>query len=722
MTSSNSADTARDILIGVDVGGTFTDAVVIMGRENFRAKSPSTYPEIGRGVLAACQLAAEAAGYALPDLLPRVKKFGLGTTAVTNVIATRNGLRTGLLTTKGFEETLRLARGRTQDVGGWLKPVDALVEARAIVGIDERVDRNGTVLKALDAAEVIAAGRYLADEVGVESIAVSFLWSFLNQTHEREAARLLRESLPGMPVSAGVELRPVIREYERTTLAVLNAYAKGAYRGVDDLAKELRAAGLQAPVLLCHSGGGAISIEQAREQPVWLAASGPAAGVAAAARIALDAGEDKVLTCDLGGTSFDVAHLAHGAPARTQRGDLMGFWTALPRVDVESVGAGGGSLSWIDERGMLRVGPKSAGSSPGPVCYGRGGTQPALTDALLVLGYIDPDRFLGGAMKLDRGAALAACEKLGGELGLDVRDAAWGIREIALAEMVKAVRARLSNHALAAAEHCLISYGGCGALFAADVARLAGLQRVLVPELASVLSAYGAATMDIRRERLTTLLMKLPGDGEVIDRTFATLREAVWQDLAADGVPEADREVRFEADMRFMLQRWELTIALPGEPVLGDGGKQAEALFREEYLRRFGAASTTTTGIVELVGIRAIGIGRMAGSEILPELVSGRGTARRVVEGGSEDAPPSAAGAAATSPRQARGGSGERMVSLRRGAAPEPVAVHDSASLTPGDIFTGPALVDASDTTIWVPSGMTARVDAQRTLVIEARS
>ncbi len=282
MNKASGAGDVRDILIGVDVGGTFTDAVVIVGGANFRAKSPSTYPEIGRGVLAACRLAAEAAGHELADLLPRVKKFGLGTTAVTNVIATRTGLRTGLVTTKGFEETLRLARGRTAEVDGWLKPVDALVEARAIVGIDERIDRNGAVLKALDPADVIAAGRYLADEVGVESIAVSFLWSFLNQSHEREAARLLREALPGMPVSSGVELRPVIREYERTTLAVLNAYAKGAYRGVDALADDLRAAGLTAPVLLCHSGGGAISIEQAREQPVWLSASGPAAGVAAA--------------------------------------------------------------------------------------------------------------------------------------------------------------------------------------------------------------------------------------------------------------------------------------------------------------------------------------------------------------------------------------------------------------------------------------------------------
>ncbi|MCB2078368.1 MAG: hydantoinase/oxoprolinase family protein [Novosphingobium sp.] len=685
----------RDVLIGVDVGGTFTDAVVIVDGRNHRAKSPSTYPDIGRGVLESCRLAAQSAGLDFTDLLPRVRKFGLGTTAVTNVIATRRGMRVGLVTTNGFEETLRLARGRTQDVDGWLQSIDALVEPRAVVGIDERIDRNGKVLTPLDPEDVVAAARYLADEVGVESIAVSFLWSFLNPEHEREAARLIREALPGMPVSAGVELRPVIREYERTTLAVLNAYSRGAYAGVDELAESLRGQGLEAPVLLCHSGGGAISIEQAREQPVWLAASGPAAGVAAAARVAEELGEAKVLTSDLGGTSFDVAHISGAAPARTQRGDLMGFWTALPRVDVESVGAGGGSLTWIDERGMLRVGPVSAGSAPGPVCYGRGGEQAALTDALLVLGYIDPARFLGGTMTLDRQGALQASGRLGDGLGLDATEAAWGVREIAVAEMVKAIRARLSSHALAASEHCLVSYGGCGALFAAEVAKLAGLTRVLIPELASVLSAYGAATMDIRRERLTTLLLKLPGDVDLIGRTLAELREQVWADLAADGVPEADREVRFEADMRFFLQRWELTIPLPEQPATGDGGEQMAALFREEYLRRFGAASTTTSGIVELVGIRSVGIGHMAGSDVastIPAAVEQR------------DAAPS----------------GERAVHLRRGMDPDTVAVFEGADLMPGDRFIGPALVDAPDTTIWVPGGMEARMDGNRTLIVEA--
>jgi N-methylhydantoinase A len=350
---------------------------------------------------------------------------------------------------------------------------------------------------------------------------------------------------------------------------------------------------------------------------------------------------------------------------------------------------------------MLRVGPHSAGSSPGPACYGRGGTSAALTDALLVLGYIDPERFLGGTMTLDREGALAACARLGDGLDLDAVEAAWGVREIAVAEMVKAVRARLSLHALSAPEHCLISYGGCGALFAAEVARQAGLKRVYVPELASVLSAYGAATMDIRRERLCTMLARLPAsDPAVIDRAFAEVHEPAWADLAADGVPEADRLIRYEADMRFLGQRWELTVVLPADPQTRDGGREAEALFRDEYLRRFGAAATGTKGggVVEWVGIRAVGIGRIG------------------VSLGDSGTNATAKAAVNTEPASALG---TRPVHLERTNSPAEVSTYDAAALQTGQDITGPGLIDGADTTIWLPAGMTARVDPDRTLIIE---
>jgi N-methylhydantoinase A len=297
-------------------------------------------------------------------------------------------------------------------------------------------------------------------------------------------------------------------------------------------------------------------------------------------------------------------------------------------------------------------------------------------------------------MRLDADGAASAFGRLGETLGLDPVEAAWGIREIALAEMVKAVRARLSVYALTAADHSLVSYGGCGALFAAEVAQKAGLKRVLIPELASVLSAFGAATMDIRRERLASLVMWLPGDPTRIDQAFAEVQAGALRDLDADGVPEQDRVVKFEADVRFAGQRWELPLALPDEPALGDGGRQIEEIFREEYLRRYGAAATTTSGVVELVALRGIGIGRMAGGGAAPEPVT------------------------ASAQRPARP-VGTRLVSLDRGQPPVPVNMFDESVLTAGEFLVGPALIDGSDTTFWIPRGLGATMDGHRTLVIE---
>ena len=690
----NGETVAAGLLIGVDVGGTFTDAVIISGDRTWRAKSPSTYPEVGHGVLAACRLAAEASGQTLEALLPNVQRFGLGTTAVTNVIATRGGLRVGLLTTAGFEEMLRLARARVAPVDGWNAHLPSLVVEGGVIGLEERIDRDGVVLTPLDPEAVREAGRRLVEELKVDSIAVSFLWSFVNPSHEDQAIAVLRETFPGVVVTGAAGLRPVIREYERTTLAVLNAYSFGAYTGIETLADQLRQAGLKAPVLLSHSGGGTISVGEAREQPVWLAESGPAAGVTAAAVLATMSGEAKALTCDLGGTSFDVSHIDAGAPARVQRGDLMGIWTALPRVDVESVGAGGGSIAWVDERDMLRIGPRSAGSSPGPVCYGRGGVEPTLTDALLVLGYIDPGRFLGGRMTLDRAASVAACGRIGAPLGYDAGETAWGIREIALAEMGKAARTRLAVHALSATDHPIVSYGGCGSLFTGEVARSIGAPRVLVAELASVLSAFGAATMDVRRERVRSMLRKLPTEPAAIDEPMARLREQAWQDLAADGVPEADRTVLFEADVRFAGQRWELAMALPEAPAAGDGGAEIDALFRQEYLRRYGPAATGSSGVVELVALRAIGVGRVG----VPDLLHA-------------NAKPSTLRPATPA--------GSRPVRLDRLGPSADVPMFDGEALAPGDELTGPALVDGADTTTWIPVGARAYVDNNRTIIVE---
>jgi len=684
-----------DIWVGVDVGGTFTDAVLTDGTKFWTAKFPTT-ANVSDGILGACGLAAERSGTTLREVLPRVKRFGLGTTAVTNAIASRRGARVGLLTTKGFEETLSFTRGRLVSTDQRLHHGAQLVAPEDIIGIHERVDRHGAVVQPLDPDEVVAgAARLVA--AGVEAIAISFLWSVVNPDHESRAAKAIAQHWPQLWVTSAAELLPVLREYERTTLAVLNAYVSATFSGVEELAERLAADGLVAPLLLVHSGGGTISVAEARNRPVWLAESGPAAGVSAAAALAVRSGVQRCITCDMGGTSFDVSHVEDGAPSRVSRGDLMDIWTALPRVDVESIGSGGGSIAWIDARQMLRVGPQSAGSSPGPVCYGRGGMAPTVTDALVVLRYIDPDNFLGGDMVLDRAAAISACADLGARLGLDAEAAAWGIREIALAEMTRAVRTRLAMQGLDPREHPLISYGGCASLFTADIAKALSAPRVIVPDIASVLSAQGAATAQVRRERLRTVLRRMPIDLAALEQIAGDLAKQVDADLAADGVAAGDRTVLVEADLRFFRQLWDLTIPLPAGPIDERVLDRVLDEFRAEYVRRYGAGSMMTGTPIELVALRAVGTG--------PPVL--------------RDAPAPALAIDDTTLSVLRSG---RTRAVRVGAdeaAYVEVDIFGDGELVPGWAVSGPALIDRSDTTIWVPDRVRASKDANGSILLE---
>lgn len=679
------------LCIGIDVGGTFTDCVLSDGATSWRAKSPTTPADLGDGVLAAAALAARRRGAELAPTLAEVERFGLGTTAVTNVLASGTGRRVGLLTTAGFEQMLDFARGaRVPDADGWLVRPAQVVDPAAVVGVDERIDRTGAVLRPLDPAAVAAAVHHLVDAQQVDALAVSFLWSFLEPAHERAATEIAAREFPDLPVFAGAALHPAAREYERTTHAVLNAYVSGAITGITDLEARLRALGLRVPLLLVHSSGGSITPAEAARAPLGLAVSGPAAGVAAAVRVAAAAGTDAVVTCDMGGTSFDVSVVTGGAPARRTRGEVMGVWTALSHVDVESIGAGGGSLGWIDARGMLRVGPRSAGSEPGPACYGRGGTGATVTDALVVLGYLAPDRFLGGDHVLDAAAAHAACAALGAPIGLDAAETAWGIREIAMAGMVKATRARIAALGLDPRAQALCSFGGSGALFTPDIAVAVGAPRVLVPELASVLSAFGAAATDIRRERIRSVPHRLPGDPTVLERAAAELGVAMRDELTRDGVAADAAAVSFEADLRFLRQSFELRI--PYAPGV-TGPDALVASFHDEYARRYGRGAITLDVPVEVVAVRAVGTGSTVQAP-LPERAPGPGGAAPVA--------------------------GIRTVRTGRASdAHRDVPVHDGGALTAGHLVTGPALVDGADTTVWVPAGAEAHVDAHGGLVVD---
>jgi N-methylhydantoinase A len=679
--------------IGVDVGGTFTDVVLSDGTRVWRAKSPSSTTALGEGVIAGCRLVAQRAGTTLERLLPQVARFGLGSTAVTNVIAARTGRRVGLITTQGFEDLVPIARVRREPREGWLVPPDGLIERDWILGVAERVDRDGKILQALDSDEVVRAARTLLEKQRVEAIAVSFLWSCANPVHEQQALQAIRSANPDVPLVSGAALHPVVREYERTTFALLNAYTSGALSGIDELVEELQQLGLSRPPLLIHSGGGSISVAEGRRAPAVLAESGPAAGVVGALAVCRAEKITDAVACDMGGTSFDMSIIRQSEPLRRTRGNLMGVWTALAMVDIESVTAGGGSIGWADSMGFLRVGPRSAGARPGPACYGRGGINPTVTDALVVLGYIDPQHFLGGEMRLDSEAARNACARLGSEMGTDAIKAAWGIREIAKVEMIRALRAQFARRGLDPREFAIISMGGCGGLFNPLIAQELGVRRVLIPELTSVLSAFGAANADIRRERTRSIGMLLPAAGESLAVIATELTQTVAEDLAADGIAAADRTVAFEADLRFMRQQFELTI--PCDP--GFSAQAQDNLitaFTSEYQRRYGKGALVSGAPVELVSLRVVGRGQTVRAELVHSFAS-----------------------PAAQTQQKR----KRQIWVGDGSHVQPMSVDvlSSVDLRPGELIQGPALLDGADTTIWIPPQVTARLSEHRTIDME---
>lgn len=673
--------------LGVDVGGSFTDVVCSTEARTVRAKAPTDPQDIGAGVIAACEKAAAQLGVSLDQLLPQVTRFGLGTTAVTNALTAHEGLKVGLLTTQGFESLALTARGDRISRDGWLELPWVPIEPSCILGLPERLDRHGHVLGALSASEATSAARRLVEGEGVEALAISFLWSYVNPVHEELAAEAVRGLYPDLPVFCGAALQPVRREYERTMVAVMNAFCANALGGIEQLERRLKGLGLTAPLLLLQASGGTATVTEARRAPLRLAASGPAAGVAAAAELARTQHITEAVCGDVGGTSFDVAVIASGQPVRGHRSKLHGVAVAQSHVEVESVGSGGGSVGWIDRRGMLRVGPRSARSAPGPACYGRGGTEATITDALLLLGYIEGETFLGGSMRLDRDAATTACAALGAQVGLDAMATAWAIRETALADMVSAMRSLVSANGLKAPDLSAIAYGGGGPLFMASVSQAVGIPRMLSPALASVLSAFGGGSADVRLERSCAVGRVLPLEADVIDRNLSELRRLVMQDLDANGIAAEAQEVRFEADVQFLRQSADLTLttSLPfDEPRL------REAFF-ESYAALFGKGTIVEGAKIELVSIRAVGIGRTDRVRM-----------------------PSRVSAAAGIPPAA----GARLVWLAPDA-PEEVPLYQATALLPGHLLRGPALVDAVDNTLWVPRGGTGSVDAFNTITLE---
>src|SRR5690242_2797063 len=653
------------MLLGVDVGGTFTDAALLTPGGLVTAKAPSTPGDQSEGVLDAVRAALGAARATASD----VERFVHGMTVGTNALLEGKVARTALLATEGFvdlEELRRQARPDLYRLGAGHPP--PLVPPELRVPVPERMGPDG-VLRPLDEERLGELVRERCSDI--ESAAVCLLWGFRHRAHEEAVAELLARELPEVHVSTSHETAGVFREYERCATTIVDAALSPLLRRyLERLAERARDAGLPEPEVML-SGGGVAGAGTAARHGSWTVLSGPAGGAVGAARSAQRAGADDVVALDMGGTSCDVSVAFGGRAGETGGREVGGRALALPMVDVHTIGAGGGSVAWRDAGGALRVGPRSAGAVPGPACYGRGGEEATVTDANLLLGYLDSDSPLAGGVELDRGAAELAISALAESLGLTPEDAATGIVRVASAEMARAVRVMTVERGIDPRDLALLAFGGAGPLHACAIADELGMRRVLVPQASGVLSALGLIVSERRRDLVESVL--LAGEG----LTQQAIADAVDR-LAARGREElesSDGEVRAGYDLRYAGQAFELTV--PGDP--SPDPNELRRAFDAAHEQRYGYSDPDA--VLELVTIRV--------SVALP--------------GGDLAAPP-AAGAAEPGTRRATFG-GETM---------------DTTVLRGGfGHVRGPAVCELREATLVVPPGWSGAADGDGTIVLE---
>jgi N-methylhydantoinase A len=657
------------MLLGVDVGGTFTDAVLYDGRSLHTAKAPTTPEDQSQGVLAAVDAALERAGASAED----VEVFAHGMTVGTNALLEERGARTALIATHGFTDLLDVARQDRPRLYHLCAPKPRpLVDDELRFGAAERVGPDG-VLEPLADEEI---DRILAavGDTGAESVALCLLFSYLEPAHERALAERLRAELPEVHVSASHEVLPQFREYERCSTTVIDAYLSPLLaRYLARLGESASDRGLPEPQVMKSSGGVAPSSEAARAGAQSVL-SGPAGGAVAAGLLAELSGDGNAIGLDMGGTSCDVCVVDGGRVRRTDARRIGGRVIQLPMVDVHTVGAGGGSIAWRDEGGAMRVGPRSAGAEPGPASYGRGGTEATVTDANLLLGYLDPGSSLAGEVALDRGAADEAVAGLASALGLEPLEAAEGIVRVANQEMVRALRVVTVERGIDPREYALMPFGGAGPMHAAALAEELGITRLLCPRASGVLSALGLVAADRRRDTARTVM--LSGEELTADRVASEVSDL--RDAIGAGLAGAELEPTYE--LRYRGQAFEL--AVPGRP-RPDPAELAEA-FATEHERRYGYRDPDAE--VELVNVRLA-----------------------LVVGGP-DARPSASrsGELERSRRRARFGGGWVYTEVLRGEPAE------------GEAVEGACILELPEATLVLPPGWNAAVDELGTIVATA--
>ena len=688
--------------IGCDIGGTFTDIILQQPDGRLFVNKTSTTPsEPGQAVVAGIRAVLAQSGTA-PE---RVGELVHGTTVASNAILQKIGARTGVLTTRGFRDVLEIGRIRTPTMFdlAWNKP-EPLSPRRYRLEVGERMAADGSVVRPLDPEEVRDAARRLVAE-GVEAIAICFINSYANAAHELAAKRILESEFPQLLVSASCDVLPEMKEYERTSTTVVNAYILPVMRTyLARLQRDLLAIGVRAPIQVMASNGGMMGIGAASERPVFAVASGPAGGVTGAARLGASAGAQDLIVFDMGGTTAKASIIEGGAPSLTNEYEFRdgisspsrfvkggGYVLKVPAIDIAEVGAGGGSVAWVDAGGLLCVGPQSVGADPGPACYQLGNQRPTVTDANMVLGYLNPVALAGGTLRVNPEAAReAVAQQVGTTLGLSVLDAAHGVRHVANVNMARAIRAVTVERGRDPRDMTLVAFGGSGPTHAVDVARLLGMRRVIAPVMAGVFSAAGMLTADAERDFLRAVTRPLDACPPAqLDAIVAALRQQGLAALGAEGYDASAVSMVVKADLRFVGQSSELTIALR------EGAMEAATLdaLRETFLRSyretFGYAADEP---IELVNIRVS--------------VRGHREDRLSFAGVRVD------GAALAAER------GRRQASFARGAPliETPVVARGEVDATER---AGPLIIESYDTTIVVPPGVRVRADAVGNILLD---
>lgn len=590
-------------IVGVDIGGTFTDLVGCIDGKIVTSKTSTTPADPTRGVATSLELAHCE--------LPELAEVLHGSTIAINTVLERKGAKTALITTQGFRDVYAIGRGnRIEAFNLNFHRPKPLVERRYTYEVSERVNASGQIITPIDTAQVEALASQLKAD-GVEAIAVCFLHSWANPDHERIAGDILRRVNPDLFVTLSHEILREFREYERTSTTALNAYVGPRVSNyLDTLDQYLRGEKFAGQLHLMRSNGGVMSLDQAQSQPVSMMESGPVAGMIGAGRLARHLGLDQCIGFDMGGTTAKSSLITNGEPA-IEEGYVIGDHASgqpmqLPVVDIVEVGAGGGSIAWVDEAGGLHVGPRSAGADPGPACYGKGSTDPVVTDADLVLGRINGGRFLGGAMGLDVAAAERAIEmKVGKPLSLPVKEAAFGIATIADTNMSLSVRAVSVNKGVDPRSTAMIAFGGAGPLHAISVARQIFIPRVVIPKLPGTFSALGMLMASWRQDFVRTLVGRLGAlDKALVEKVFSELAAAGKERMEKDQISGAIADFRFYADLRYVGQEHALAIPVDSPDMLTGDTSRVRKLFNVEHDLRYGQAAIEEQ--MEIVNLRLV--------------------------------------------------------------------------------------------------------------------